>query len=74
MTGKRITGASSGHPPADLPDQPRADSRAYGAATREAKGSVHEAIGKLMGDDIARDHGTAEKRAGAIAARKKPRR
>lgn len=35
---------------------------------REARGSVHEAIGKLIGDDIARDHGSAEKRAGAAAA------
>ena len=42
--------------------------RAKAAAAREAKGSVHEAIGKLIGDDSARDRGTAEKRAGADAA------
>ena len=46
------------------------------AATREARGSVHEAIGKLIGDDTSREHGTAERRAGAAqstAARKPPR-
>ncbi|WP_242096343.1 MULTISPECIES: hypothetical protein [unclassified Sphingomonas] len=37
------------------------------AVVRAAKGSVHEAIGKLIGDDAARDHGEAEKRAGAAA-------
>ncbi|KQT35262.1 hypothetical protein ASG29_03925 [Sphingomonas sp. Leaf412] len=35
------------------------------AATRTAKGSVQEAIGKLIGDDAARARGTAEKEAGA---------
>jgi uncharacterized protein YjbJ (UPF0337 family) len=34
------------------------------ARSRAARGSVHEAIGKLIGDDAARDHGTAEKQAG----------
>ncbi len=38
------------------------------AGVREAKGSVHEAIGKLIGDDGARDRGSAERRAGAAAA------
>ncbi|MFS0772789.1 hypothetical protein [Sphingomonas sp. 1P08PE] len=38
------------------------------AATREAKGSVQEAIGKLIGDDAARERGTAEKEAGATDA------
>jgi uncharacterized protein YjbJ (UPF0337 family) len=36
------------------------------AVTREAKGSVHEAIGKLIGDDAARDRGTAERRAAEL--------
>lgn len=35
------------------------------ARTREAKGSVHEAIGKLIGDDIEVIKGRAEKHAGA---------
>lgn len=44
-------------------------------ATREAKGSVQEAIGKLIGDDAARDRGAAEQRspdAGATSKRKQP--
>ena len=41
---------------------------AKAAATREARGSVHEAIGKLIGDDAARARGTAEKEAGAADA------
>ncbi|MEG3175481.1 hypothetical protein U1872_04505 [Sphingomonas sp. RB3P16] len=41
---------------------------AKAAATREAKGSVQEAIGKLIGDDSARARGAAEKEAGAAAA------
>jgi uncharacterized protein YjbJ (UPF0337 family) len=49
-------------PPTDTP------SDADAAATREAKGSVHEAIGKLIGDDAARDRGSAEKEAAAAAA------
>ncbi len=53
-----------------------ADGGAKAATTREAKGSVHEAIGKLIGDDAVRDRGTAEKRAGAADAveTQKPRR
>ena len=49
-------------------------SRAKAAADREARGSVTEAIGKLIGDDAARDRGTAEKQAGADDAtgRKNP--
>jgi len=35
------------------------------AAAREARGSVQEAIGKLIGDDAATAKGAAEKRAGA---------
>jgi uncharacterized protein YjbJ (UPF0337 family) len=34
-------------------------------AAREARGSVHEAIGKLIGDDAACAYGHAEKHAGA---------
>ncbi len=48
-----------------------ADSRARtakDAVTREAKGSVHEAIGTLIGDDAARARGTAERQAGAADA------
>ncbi|MBJ6123728.1 hypothetical protein [Sphingomonas mollis] len=44
------------------------DAKAKTAATREAKGSVQEAIGKLIGDDAARERGTAEKEAGATDA------
>lgn len=33
------------------------------AASRQAKGSVHEAIGKLIGDDAAMEEGAAEQRA-----------
>lgn len=36
--------------------------------TRAAKGSVQEAIGKLIGDDAARARGTAEKKAAAAAS------
>jgi uncharacterized protein YjbJ (UPF0337 family) len=38
------------------------------ATVRETKGSVHEAIGKLIGDDAARERGAAEKQAGASKA------
>ncbi|MES2339996.1 MAG: hypothetical protein V4537_18030 [Pseudomonadota bacterium] len=38
---------------------------AKAAARRESKGSVKEAIGKLIGDDTARARGSAEKHAGA---------
>ncbi|WP_341208307.1 hypothetical protein [uncultured Sphingomonas sp.] len=44
-------------------------------ATRKARGSVQEAIGKLIGDDAARDRGAAEQRgaeAGAASKRKRP--
>jgi uncharacterized protein YjbJ (UPF0337 family) len=41
------------------------DAGAKAAVTREAKGSVQEAIGKLIGDDAARAAGTAERKAGA---------
>lgn len=37
----------------------------------DARGSVHEAIGKLIGDDIARDRGSAEKAAGETADKDK---
>jgi len=40
---------------------------AKAAASREARGSVHEAIGKLIGDDAAQARGKAEKHAGAAA-------
>ena len=46
--------------------QPSGDVKA--ASVREAKASVHEAIGKLIGDDAARDRGTAERRAGVEGA------
>ncbi len=35
------------------------------AGARKAKGSVQEAIGKLIGDDVAQAQGTAKKQAGA---------
>ncbi|MET0359220.1 MAG: CsbD family protein [Pararhizobium sp.] len=44
------------------------DAGAKTAAAREAKGSVQEAIGKLIGDDAATARGTAEKEAGAADA------
>jgi uncharacterized protein YjbJ (UPF0337 family) len=40
-------------------DQPSGDAKA--ASVRETKASVHEAIGKLIGDDAAEAQGTAEK-------------
>ena len=46
----------------------RSTDKAKAAATREAKGSVQEAIGKLLVDDAARERGTAEKEAGAADA------
>jgi len=48
--------------------EPPATNEAKAAATRETKGSVQEAIGKLIGDDAARERGTAEKEAGAADA------
>lgn len=56
MTAKRTTGA------------PSSDERAKAASDRETRGSVTEAIGKLLGDDAARDRGTAERHAVADAA------
>lgn len=48
------------------PDPARPDpARPDPAATRAARGSVHEAIGKLIGDDAASAHGKAEKTAAA---------
>ncbi len=62
------TGKPTDSPIGSAPD----DGKTKAATTREAKGSVHEAIGKLIGDDAARERGSAEKRAGA-AAKKSPR-
>ena len=45
-----------------------ATDEAEAAAVREAKGSVQEAIGKLIGDDAARERGAAEKEGGAADA------
>jgi uncharacterized protein YjbJ (UPF0337 family) len=61
MTANPTSGASS------------SDQRAKAAIDRETRGSVTEAIGKLIGDDAARDRGTAEKHAVADTrgARKK---
>ncbi len=42
---------------------PPADVEAEAAATRNAKASVEEAIGKLIGDDTAKARGTAAKAA-----------
>jgi len=47
---------------------PSGDAEAKTAATRKAKGSVQEAIGKLIGDDAVTAQGTAEKEAGAADA------
>ncbi len=44
------------------------------ARPRTAKGSVHEAIGKLIGDDAARSQGADERRPGEDATPTKPRR
>ncbi len=44
------------------------EEQAKAAETRKAKGSVQEAIGKLIGDDAVRRRGTAEKEAGAADA------
>ena len=58
MTARRIDDATTSGPKA----------KAKAAETRETKGSVQEAIGKLIGDDAALDRGTAEKNAGAADA------
>ncbi len=50
-----------------LPDPKGADDK---PSVRAVKGSVHEAIGKLIGDDDARDRGSAEKAAGEAAGEK----
>ena len=54
--------------PAGTPTRAQAE-----AATRQAKGSVHEASGKLIGDDAVQAHGTAEKEAGAADASDTPK-
>ncbi|KQM22064.1 CsbD family protein [Novosphingobium sp. Leaf2] len=55
----------------DIPgDSP--DDKAKAAAAREVKGSVKEAIGKLLGDDDVRARGAAEKKAAAKAASHTP--
>lgn len=46
---------------------------AKAAAVREAKGSVHQAIGKLIGDDAAAAQGAAERQTAAQDAKKDPR-
>jgi len=56
MTAKRTTGA------------PSSDERAKATSDRETRGSVTEAIGKLLGDDATRDRGAAERHAVADAA------
>jgi len=53
------------------------DAGAKAPAEGAAKGSVHEAIGKLIGDDAVREAGAAEREAGANdapRAGKSPRR
>ena len=47
------------------PSRTGSSAAAKAVASREARGSVHEAIGKLIGDDAACAHGQAEKHAGA---------
>ncbi|MET0248434.1 MAG: CsbD family protein [Sphingobium sp.] len=54
-----IPDPSGGTPNDDDP----ATAETQAAATREAKGSAQEAIGKLIGDDAARLRGAAEKEA-----------
>ncbi len=54
-------------PPKDAPSSGRDPDE---AAARKAKGSVHEAIGKLIGDDAAARQGAAEQKA---ATKKPPR-
>ena len=61
MSGKSDSGDG-------IPDASKKDEPEKAAAEQEAKGPVQEAIGKLIGDDAARDQGLAEKRAGARAA------
>jgi len=40
------------------------DDKAKAAVAAKAKASVHEAIGKLIGDDSAQDRGAAERSGG----------
>ena len=40
------------------------DDKAKAAVAAKAKASVHEAIGKLIGDDSAKDRGAAERSGG----------
>ncbi len=47
--------------------RPTTNAKTKDAADRTTKGSVHEAIGMLMGDDAARERGKAQKRAGKAA-------
>ena len=42
------------------------------ATAAQAKGSVHEAIGKLIGDDAVRAEGKAQAKAAAAADKKSP--
>lgn len=50
------------------PSDQKSGDTAQTATTRKAKGSIQEAIGKLIGDDDVRRRGAAEKQAGADAA------
>jgi uncharacterized protein YjbJ (UPF0337 family) len=59
---------SKRHDDADAPAGPDTN-----AAARRARGSVHEAIGKLIGDDAATRRGTAEKHAAGDGDEKPPR-
>jgi hypothetical protein len=62
MTTDKTRGAAPRPPKATTPVPTPAPAS---ATERAARGSVHEAIGKLIGDDDARDHGSAERRAAA---------
>ena len=62
MTARRTHDTDAGT------DRVKTKAKAEAAAAREAKGSVQEAIGKLIGDDAARERGSAEKKAGAADA------
>ncbi|MFD1951692.1 hypothetical protein ACFSGX_13030 [Sphingomonas arantia] len=50
----------------DVP--PAAKARADEGRTRQAKGSVQEAIGKIIGDAVVEQHGERERKAGAKQA------
>lgn len=47
------------------------DDKTKAAAAARTRASVHEAIGKLIGDDAARARGSAEKAAGEAADKDK---